>query len=290
MKKILVSSLAAFALGLSGHAYAQYAGAVVSYTPGTLVNSEWDTGDPFNNPDAMLGAPAGIVDPNTYPNVYSPFSPPDDTTSLTGIGYGGSIVLELQDFVTVSAGQDEIGIWSNVGLDDNSGNGTTGSPATTLGTPASAVVSVSANGTNWVALNGGNPITFGLPGNYYQNAGPYDSSAPANPQLANFGQPFTGTLSSFDNEDYDEILATLDGSAGGTWLDLDGTGLSEVGYIEFQNVTPDTELDLSTVSINSALAGGPVGAVPEPGTTASLVLGAAVLLLRFNRRRFKRLE
>ena len=187
MKKMFVTSVVVFAAGLSCHAYGQFASAVVNYTPGTLLNSEWDTGNPFDDPNAVLGQPAGIVDPNTYPTVYSPFDPPDDTTSLTGIGYGGTLTLQLQNFVTVSPGQDEIGVWSNVGLDDVSpdGAGTAGSPATTLSTPNSAIVSVSANGTNWVTLNNGNPITnenpitFGLPGNYYLNAGPYDSSAPA---------------------------------------------------------------------------------------------------------------
>ena len=61
-----------------------------------------------------------------------------------------------------------------------------------------------------------------------------------------------------------------------------------MGYIEFQNETPGTELDLSTVSINSVLAGSAVpGAVPEPGTTGMLVLGAGALALGFKRRRFK---
>ncbi len=290
MKRLFVTSVIAFTFALCAHARAQYSGAVVNYDPGTLINSEWDNGAPFNNPDAVLGAPTGIVSNFGYfpDNVYSPFNPHDEATALTGIGAGGVLTLRLQNYVAVSPGQDEIGVWSSVGLLDASyPNGQAGAQASTISPPASAVVSVSQNGINWVTLNNGNPITFGMPGNYYVNAGPYDPTAPANPILANFGQPFTGSLSDFDGETYAQVLATLNGSAGGTWLNLDGTGLTEVGYIQFSDVPVGEELDLSTVSINSELAGA---AVPEPGTTALVILGAAGLALVIRRRQSRLCE
>jgi len=289
MNKTIVTTLVAVAIGLAGQANAQFAGAVVDYTPGTLLNSEWDTGQPFNNPNAVLGQPGGMCDPNTWPNVYSLFNPPDDTTALTGIGAGGQLTLQLQNYVnvspvTVSPVAYGIGVWSNVGLRDVSAGyvGTTGSSAATISPPSSAVVSVSADGFHWITLNSGSAITFGMPGNYYLNAGPYDSSAPATPQLANFGQPFivsgsAGTLSSLDGKTNDQLLATLNGSAGGTWLSLDGLGLDKVGYIRFSDVPDNEELDLSTVSINSSLAGAPVPA-PEPTGTAFLLIGALALV------------
>ena len=287
MKKIFASIIIASAVVLCGHARAQFAGAVVDYTSGTLVNTDYTGRNYFNNPDAALGAPDGMVGASTgYPSVYSPFDPPFETTALTGIGAGGQLTLQLQNYVAVSPGAYEIGVWSNVGLDDVSPGyvGTAGDPVTTLSAPGSAVVSVSANGTSWVTLNGGNPITFGLPGNYYLNAGPYDSAPPASPELANFGQPFTGTLSDFAGEDYSQVINTLNGSAGGTWLNLDSTGLSQVGYIRFNGVASGDELDLSTVGINSGLAAGPV-AVPEPATAGLLALGAGAIALVFKRRR-----
>ena len=290
MKKSFVSSatlaiIIASAITLGGHANAQYAASVVDYTAGTLVNSEWDNGALFDNPDAVLGAPQGIVSNFGYfpDNVYSVFNPHDEASALTGIGAGGQLTLQLQNYVAVSPGAFEIGVWSSVGLLDTSyPNGQAGATASALSPAASAVVSVSADGVHWVALNGGNPITFSLPGNYYANAGPYDTAAPTNPVLSDFGKPFTGSLSDFNGEDYSQILGTLNGSAGGTWLDLDSTGLSEVGYIRFNGVAAGTELDLSTISINSDLAGT---AVPEPGSVALLGLGACGLAWHFKRRR-----
>ena len=271
MKKILVLSVLLHGWCLLGHAGAQFANAVVDYTPGTLVDS-------YNSPNSALGQPAPIVGADSgFPNVLSPFSPHYETTDLVGIGAGGQLTLQLQNYVKVQSGGFEIGVWSNVGLDDiNYPSGTTDTTASTLSPPSSAVVSVSADGTHWVTLNGGNPITFSVPGNYYTNAGPYDAAAPANPQFANFGQPFTGSLSSFNNEDYAQVLATLNGSAGGTWLDLDGTGLSQVGYIRFNGVASGDELHLNGVGINSSLAGAQV--VPEPASAGLLVLGAMCAL------------
>ena len=275
MKKNLIVSTIAFLVSLSCRMQAtDFADVVVDYAPGA--NSS------YTDQNAVLGQPGGIVGADSgYPNVFSPFSPHYESNAMTGIGYGGQLTLQLQNYVTIQPGAYEIGVWSNVGLDDADGNGTATNPTTTLSTPRSAVVSVSADGTNWVTLNGGSPIAFSLPGNYYTNAGPYDAAAPADPQYANFGQPFTGTLSSFDGEDYSQILSTLNGSAGGTWLDLDGTGLSEVGYIRFNGVPSGEVLDLNAVSINSTLAGG---IVPEPGAASLLLVGVA-LTQGFKRRR-----
>jgi hypothetical protein len=280
MKRILIVSIIVSTLGLLGHAHAQFANAVIDYTTGTL-NPQYAQ-DPFDHPNGVLGQPGGIIDAGTeYSNVFSPFYPHYSPSDLTSVGNGGQLTLRLENYVYVQAGAYEIGVWSNVGLNDaDYPNGTNTTPVSTLSPASSAVVSVSADGTNWVALNNGSPITFSLPGNYYTNAGPYDTTAPANPQYANFGQPFTGSLSDFDGEDYSQLLATLAGSAGGTWLDLESTGLSEVGYIRFNGVASGDYLYLDGVGINSALAGG---SAPEPGAVGLLALGA-VLALGFGRR------
>src|ERR1700743_2874988 len=173
MKKILVLSILVHGWCLLGHAGAQFANAVIDYTPGALFDS-------YNTPSSALGQPAPIVGPDSgFPGVSSPFDPHFETTDLVGIGAGGQLTLQLQNYVKVQSGAFEIGVWSNVGLvDADFPNGTNTNPATTFSPPNSAVVSVSADGTHWVTLNGGNPITFSNPGNYYVNAGPYDKDAP----------------------------------------------------------------------------------------------------------------
>jgi hypothetical protein len=56
---------------------------------------------------------------------------------------------------------------------------------------------------------------------------------------ANLGQPFLGSLSSFNGLDWQQTLAVLNGSAGGTWLDLSGVKtangqpITGVNYIKF---------------------------------------------------------
>ena len=86
---------------------------------------------------------------------------------------------------------------------------------------------VSEDGITWYPVPGSD---FNNPTPIYTDVdGPYTSDTGSN--LANFAQPFTDNLSSFDNEDFAGTLGVLNGSAGGTWLDLSSTGLSEVNYV-----------------------------------------------------------
>ena len=74
------------------------------------------------------------------------------------------------------------------------------------------LISVSADGTNFVALNGGALITSTLPANYYTNPDTtnYNAAPPANPTFADFGKPFTGSLADFNGETEAQALATLE--------------------------------------------------------------------------------
>ena len=245
-----------------------YATQVLDYTAGTGVST-------YTNASSALGRPGGNVGSGTL----NPFVPNYSNTELTGIGAGGQLTLGLSNFVTVgAAGTAEVGIFGNAGLVNA---GASGAPA--AGNPATAFsvhsvqVSVSADGVNFVPLDAGALITSTLPANYYTNPDTTNVNAPppANPTLADFGKPFTGSLSDFNGESYAQILTTLNGSAGGTWLDLSATGLSEVGYIRFSEPATGSPFYLNGVSSNEALLGADV---PEPGAAVLLAVGGLGVL------------
>lgn len=274
-KPVIISAAFIAAIVPSARAAESFATAVVSYTAGTGVGA-------FTDPTAALGKPAA----ETGFGPLTPFNPHFGTSQLARIGAGGQLTLQLANYVTVNntAGVRELGIWENVGMIDVSSfpaPATANNPASVFGAD-SAVVEVSADNLTWHALNGGAPILFNLPGNYYANStGAYDP-APPNPADADFGQPFTGSLSDFDGQTYAGVLTTLDGSAGGTWLDIDSSfGLTQVGYVRFSGVAGGQQLEIDAVGINGSLIGA---TVPEPGA-AGLLAAAASLLLGLNRRR-----
>ncbi|MHA3771095.1 PEP-CTERM sorting domain-containing protein [Verrucomicrobiota bacterium sgz303538] len=269
--KYLLTLTAAVAVAHTSTA-AYFADQVLSYTPGSGVTS-------LNQAQAALGAPSPIVGAGSgFDSVYSPFNPHYEASDIVAIGAGGQLTLQLSHFVTIdrTPGVFEIGVWENVffsGLDWPSGGGKTGNPVNVTGAD-SAVVEVSQDGVNWYSLNGGAPILFTLPGNYYTNAGPFDSAAPASPQLADFGKPFTGSLSDFDNKSYSEILTVLNGSAGGTWLNLDSAPLQQVGFVRFSGVAAGQNLEVDAVAINTSLAGS---AVPEPSAGVLAMMGIGMI-------------
>ena len=250
------------------HAAEYFADQVVSYTAGDAVGA-------YTDPTAALGKPGGNIGAGTF----NPFSANFTPAELARVGFNGELTLRLSNYVTVdyTSGVREIGVWENVAL--IAAGGGAGNPATVFGQD-SAVVSVSADGTNWFSLNSGQPILFTLPGNYYANATGVNAAPPASPVLADFGKPFAGALADFNGKSFADVITTLDGSAGGTWLDLDETGLSQVGYIRFSGVASGQTLEINAVSINSSLVGN---TVPEPGTAILLFLGAAVSLSRRRR-------
>lgn len=211
----------------------EFASQVISYSAGAA-----STTDPtFIDPSAALGAPSGITGVAAgFPNVLSPFSPAFDVGQIVVIGEGGELTLKFPSPISTAPGL-AIGVISNSGLiDNNFPDGQATNPATNFG-GGSADVSVSEDGKTFVSLG---EKEFLNPANFYLNAGPYDATAPASPQLADFGKAFGGDLNAFSNEDDAQILATLNGSGGGTWLDLSSSGLSQVNYIEFSVPTDGT--------------------------------------------------
>ncbi|MCH8922484.1 MAG: PEP-CTERM sorting domain-containing protein, partial [Planctomycetes bacterium] len=246
---------------------AEFAVEVISYAAGRVPN------DRFTDPNSVLGSPDGVTGETTaFPNVLSPFSPAFGEDELTQIGAGGHLTLRLARPVVIGRGP-EIGVIENAGMiDTDFPNGTAGDPVGIFSSDA-GMVEVSLDGVTWVALNGGDPILFDRPAVFYTNAGPFDAAPPNDPQLADFGKPFTpaGGISALSGLTYPEIVTLMDGSGGGTWLDLDESGLEQVEFVRFSVAAGSaTTLEIDAVLLSSA-------AVPEPATWLLLSLGAVLV-------------
>ena len=241
---------------------------VVAYNPGTETS--------LTNTDAALGTPDPIVGEGSgFENVLSPFSPAYESSQILRMqGDGAGVTIKLSNYAISTAGL-ELGVISNVGLiDADWPNGQATDPAATFGTPRSAEVQVSENGVDFVSLG---TQLFDNPANYFLDAAsPYDSEPGS--VVADFGKAFDGSLSDFSGLNYDQMLTLLDGSVGGTWLDISGSGLSQVGYVRF-NTVADNGYDfvIDSLLVASDATGA---AVPEPA--AGVVL---LSLLALRRRR-----
>jgi hypothetical protein len=258
--------------------HAQYGAAVVSYDAGTTPA----TG--FTTASAAIGAPERFTGEGVSLGIVSPFNPPFGQNEIVSVGEGGQIVLRLSHYAIPQASEPEIGVFENVGLVDvNYPNGQAGSPAETFGPLDSATVDVSADGMQWVTL--GN-LTFDVPTNgYIDLADPYWSKPGGVP--SDFQKPFLGSLSSFSGLRYSDasgpdILESLAGSGGGTWLDISATGLSQVGLIRFSvaddlNGNSQLNFELDAVSIATGAVGAPV--VPEPAAAVLCYIASISLSL-----------
>lgn len=280
---ILVASGLLLVASLATTAAAQFAVHVVSYDSGTTPT------DGYLNAPAALGGPEHYSGEGVFPGVVSPFNPPYLSTELVSIGESGHLTLRLSNYVLPLAGGPEIGVFSNAGIIDvDYPNGKAGSPASTFGFD-SAVVEVSADGSNWVSLGWQD---FDIPANGYTDLiEPYSTvvgNALSDPQL-----PFAGDLNAFSGLPYvdaggPDMLELLAGSAGGKWLDISTTGLAQVGFIRFSvaddgNAGAGKNFELDAVSIARAAVGAPT--VPEPGTMLMIVAALAVTPTPSRRRR-----
>lgn len=255
-----------------------YADFVESYNPGaTPAGTLFTPGSALGPPTLVTGAGLG------FPNVVNPFSPPFEASEIVSIGEGGQLTLRLSNFVLPQSGP-EIGVFTNAGLadatfsfDENAKSAAAlvaGDGATTFSID-SAHVEVSADGVNFVSLG---TVQFSMPTNAYVDvANPFSGTAGS--VVADFRQPYTGGLATLADSTYAEMVTTLGGSGGGTWLDISGSGLSQVGWVRFSvaddlNVGTALNFELDAVSIANGAA-GPL--VPEPSTWALLAIGGAAL-------------
>jgi hypothetical protein len=261
-------------LALAGSAQAQSvstAQSVINYNAGAVVSGYDASGG-----TAALGLPTAIVDdyggPDyDQPEYLTPFDAAWTPDEKVGIGPGGSLTLQMS--TPIATNGYTLGVHTGVGLEDSTpdGEGINFDPATAYTNPITADLSVSSNGTFWVDL--GN-VAFTEPTNYYSDiSGPF-SITPGS-QIANFAKPFVqptdDPLGVFDGENFAQTIASLNGSAGGTWFDLSGTGLSSVDFVRF------TVGDDQNMFVN-AVTGLPL---PEP----SAMLGFLLAPLLLSRRR-----
>lgn len=281
---LTVGAIALAASAKSASADTVFASQAVSYASGANYATSYFTGDGYTTSAAALGVPTGVTGYDGFwgTSVVSVFSPPSDTNQIVSIGEGGHLTVRFPQVVYVKPGLAEIGVFANAGLVDSSyPSGVCASPAQTF-SDNFAQIDVSANGLDWVGLG---TLNLNMPTNFYLNAGPYDADAPASPQVADFGKPFSGGLSSFGGKTYPQILTLLDGSAGGNWLDLSSTGLSQVEYVRFSmpagGINGYTYACVDAISVADAA----LAPVPEPTTLALLAIGGGLTGIISRRRR-----
>jgi hypothetical protein len=246
-----------------------------------------------------LGPPPAVVSPGTaFAGVHSPFNAAFAEEDLVVFGRGGSITLQLATPVAVGAGP-EVGVFTSAGLPDQDfPNGLAADPARTFafeeyGAERTAVVEVAQTPGNFVSVG---RVTFDIPTNYYANAtSPYQFPPPDPAVVADFGTPYTGGLAAFSGKTYAQIREILDGSAGGTWVDVRaGAGVSQVNFVRFSDPLwrlPDGTLAETRTSgfdpsfVKPAdLFVDAVSGVPEPARGVVVALAGAGLLGRRRRR------
>lgn len=258
-------------------ASAGVASQVISYTSGSFPNNPFLT--PYQVSSSALGEPAG----DTGFGAATPFNPPFSTSHIVLVYPGGGITLKMSEVVPVTNALT-LGVFANNGLIDVSegGTGVAGNPASTFSPVPRAVVSVSADNLSWVTLDANpgtgaaDPFVFDVPTNFYTDTSISGYFAPLGTQEADVYKPFAGNLADFDGLNYAQMLALLDGSAGGTWLDLSSSGLGGVEYVRFE-VPSDATYRFALDAVTS------VAALPEPA--GALAVTALALGLATTRRR-----
>lgn len=256
------TGLTALTAGSPAAAAVISAAEVIDYQPGSATS--------FTNPAAALGLPVG----DTSFGALTPFNPPFRDNQIVIVGAGGRLTLRLSSPVSAGGTEPDIGIFVNNGLIDVSpdGSGVAGTPAATFSPLPAARVSVSEDGQTFVPL-GVEPIVFSNPTNFYTDVTIANYSAPLGSVIADFAKPFAGSLPRFSGRTYSDILRLLDGSAGGTWIDVSGAGLATVSFVRF---------DVGSAA-GDRLVLDAVTAVPEPGATLLFIFAGALLARRRRR-------
>ncbi len=193
---------------------------VSDYSPGDATAN-------FQNPNVATGNLNG----DTTFGGLNPFNPAVSPNDIVIAGRAGGLTVHLSRPIPTNG--INLGIYANPGLIDiSNGVGQADNPATGFGS-SRAVVSISQDGVNFAALNGGAPITFTNPTNYYTDQPISGFFQALGVTHSSQSKPFLGNLASFNGQNYSQVKTTLNNSAGGTWLDLRGTPMYSVNYVRF---------------------------------------------------------
>ncbi|MHB8520396.1 MAG: hypothetical protein ACYDH9_06525 [Limisphaerales bacterium] len=184
---------------------AQYADAVIAYTPGVGVRTS------YTNAAVALGEPSRV---NPFGEAVDPFDPPYGTNQIVSVGAGGSLIVRL-DTPAVNDPAHPFGvdflIFAHAGFaitnGDYSGGGITDGSLFD-NNPGATRVSVSSDGVTFYPLN---PALAPTVDGWFPTDGSGDFTLPVNPALA--GRDFAG-------KDLAGIRALYAGSGGGAGFAL----------------------------------------------------------------------
>ena len=269
---LAIVALIAVVAGFSTQA--QYATAVVNYTPGSGYATEFGTGLGYTLTDSVLGEPSRII-PGTFGGPVDPFNAPYLREQLLSLGTGGSVTVAL---AAENAPGNPYGLdfqifgntFFQISNGDYSGGGITDGSSFGANTGLTRV-SVSADGSTFYQLN---PLLAPLADGLFPTQGNGDFHVPVNPALKSID---------FNGLDLTGIGLKYNLSGGGTGYDiswaLNSSGqavpLDHINYVRVDVLNGRSDID--------ALAA--VRSVPEPSTGALLGLGVVGLISAGHRRR-----
>ncbi|MCI0533686.1 MAG: hypothetical protein L0Z50_00510 [Verrucomicrobiales bacterium] len=242
-----------FALALAGklvvaNSFAQFADAVVAYTPGVGVSTS------YTNPVSALGQPSRIT-PGMFGGPVDPFNSAYLGSQLVSVGAGGSLTLEFNTPISNNPanpfGLDFI-IFGNAGFTITNGNYSGGgiTDGSMYGNNAGSTrVSVSADGVTFYALD---PALAPTVDTLFPTDGAGNFFQPMNPSL---------TSASFGGQGLAGIAARYAGSGGGAGYDLawaqdtNGTPmtLNSVRFVRVDVLSGKSEVDGMAAVSPSAL-------------------------------------
>jgi len=221
-----------------------FADQVISYTPGTGINTSYET------PSVALGAPASAA---------TITSPPFQNTDIVGVGNGGELTAAFNTPITNNpaghAGGMDFTIFGNEFFT------LSGSTISGIFNHTGLTVWVSQDNVSYYQL----AAPYGAD-DYYPTQGSGDASVPVNPSLS---------LSSFTGQTTAQALSLYNGSAGGasyaiSWAEDSGghaVNLPSISYIQVQGTSGAGYID----------GFSRVADAPEPAGTGLIVAGIGTL-------------